>query len=183
VILDDGEDAVQDLVPAHRAVRYLHTPRHRSLGLKRNAACQATHGAIILHWDDDDRVRIQVEGLISSGAELCGIDRALFFDSRAPAAWEYVYPKGGAPWVYGATLCYRRSYWLAHPFGDVQIGEDTRFAAAARAGQLYVLPDNRFFVALVHAANTSPKQVRHPRFRPCDVAAVRALTGPDWPRP
>jgi glycosyltransferase involved in cell wall biosynthesis len=188
VIMDDGEDPVEDLVPTHKAVRYLRTPRHRSLGLKRNAACEAARGEIILHWDDDDwyasdRIRIQVEGLIASNAELCGIDRALLFDARAQAAWEYVYPRGGTPWVYGATLCYRRSYWLAHPFDDLQIGEDTRFAAAAREGQLSVLPDNRFFVGLVHPANTSPKQVRDPRWRPCDVATVLALTGPDWPKP
>ena len=188
VILDDGEDAVEDLVPAHKSVRYLRAPRHRSLGLKRNAACAAALGEIIMHWDDDDwyapdRIRVQVEGLTSSGADVSGVDRALLFDPRTPAAWEYVYPKGGTPWVYGATLCYRRAYWLAHPFADMQIGEDTHFAAAAQAGQLSVLPDNRFFVALVHAANTSPKHVRDPRWRPREVAVVRDLTGPDWPGP
>jgi hypothetical protein len=118
-----------------------------------------------------------------NGADLCGIDRALFFDPRTPAAWEYVYPPGSAPWVCGATLCYRREYWRANPFVDASIGEDTRFAAAVRPGRLHVLRDNRFFVALVHAANTSPKQVRDPRWRPYEVAAVRALTGSDWPQP
>src|SRR4029077_2383856 len=84
VILDDGDDSVADMIPSHPALRYLRTPRHRTLGLKRNAACEAAHGDLILHWDDDDwyaphRIRTQVEALHASGADLCGIDRALFF--------------------------------------------------------------------------------------------------------
>jgi len=188
IILDDGEDAVGDLVPTHPALRYLRTARHRSLGAKRNAACDAARGEIIMHWDDDDwyapdRVRKQVDALCASGAELCGIDRVLFFDPRVPAAWEYAYTSGGAPWVYGATLCYRRDYWRAHPFADVSIGEDNFFAGAARRDQLCVMSENRFFVALVHADNTSTKDVRDPRWRSCEVAIVRNLTGLDWPTP
>jgi hypothetical protein len=33
---------------------------------------------------------MQVEALQASGADLCGVDRALFFDPRIPAAWQYV---------------------------------------------------------------------------------------------
>jgi hypothetical protein len=187
IILDDGEDSVEDLAPAHPAVRYVRGPRHRTLGAKRNAACELACGDIILHWDDDDwyaphRIRAQVDALSRSGAELCGIDKVLFYDPRAPSAWEYNYPPGGAPWVYGATLCYRRDFWRAHRFPDVTVGEDNVFAGAARPGEICVMPDNRFFVALVHSANTSPKQVRDPRWRPCDVATVRELVGETWPR-
>jgi GT2 family glycosyltransferase len=186
IILDDGEDAIADLVPDNPALRYLRTPHHRTLGGKRNAACETANGEILLHWDDDDwyapdRVRLQVEALLASGADLCGLDRILFYDPRVPAAWEYVYPAGGVPWVYGATLCYRRDYWRVHPFPDLSVGEDNAFAAAARAGELHVIPDNRFFVALVHSGNTSPKNTRDPRWRPCDADVVRALTGLNWP--
>jgi glycosyltransferase involved in cell wall biosynthesis len=188
VILDDGADAVGDLVPTHPAIRYLRTQNHRSLGAKRNAACEAAHGDIILHWDDDDwyaphRIRYQVEALTAGNAELCGIDRALCFDPRLPAAWEYVYPPVGPPWVYGATLCYRRAFWRAHPFPDMNVGEDTCFAAAAQPRQVRTLPDNLFFVALVHAANTSPKHVGDRRWQPRPVEIIRAVTGGNWPPP
>src|SRR4029077_7026742 len=128
-----------------------------------------------------DRVRVQVEALLESGADLCGLDRVLFYDPRIPAAWEYVYPSGGVPWVYGATLCYRLDYWRMHPFPDLSVGEDNAFAAAARAGELHWIPVNRCFFALVHPGNTSPKNTRDPRWRPYDDAAVRALVGPAWP--
>ena len=187
IILDDGDDALDDLVPDHPALRYVRRQRHRSLGAKRNAACELACADIILHWDDDDwyaphRIRAQVDALSRSGAEICGIDKVLFFDPRAPAAWEYVYTPGGSPWVYGATLCYRRDFWRAHPFADVTVGEDNVFAGAARASEICVMSDNHFFVGLVHSANTSAKQVRDPRWRPCDVGAVRELVGDAWPR-
>src|SRR5690349_3155219 len=80
VIIDDGTDPVADLIPSHPALRYLRTRRHRTLGTKRNAACEAARGDVILHWDDDDwyaphRIRTQVEALFASDADLCGIDR------------------------------------------------------------------------------------------------------------
>ncbi len=187
IIVDDGDDAVEDLAPPHPSVRYVRRPRHANLGAKRNAACELACADIILHWDDDDwyaphRIRAQVDALARTGAEICGIDKVLFYDPRAPSAWEYAYPPGGAPWVYGATLAYRRGFWAAHRFAEVTVGEDNMFAGAARANEICVMPDNRFFVGLVHGANTSPKQVRDPRWRPCDVGEVRALVGDAWPR-
>jgi len=141
-----------------------------------------------LHWDDDDwyaphRIRTQVEALSATRADLCGIDRVLFVDPRAPAAWEYVYPRAGAPWVYGAAMCYRRAYWRAHPFAEMNVGEDTQFAAAAQPDQVCVLEDNRFFISLVHATNTSPKQVRDPRWQSRPVEIITAITRGDWPAP
>lgn len=186
IILDDGADPVADLIPPHPALRYLRTSPHPSLGAKRNAACAAARGEVILHWDDDDwyaphRIRVQLEALLASGAEICGIDRAFFIDPAAAAAWEYVYPPRAAPWVCGAALCYRRSYWRTHPFPETNIGEDTRFVTSAQRNQVHVMPDNRFFVALIHEANSSPKHVHDPRWQPADFAALRTLTGRNWP--
>ena len=189
VILDDGEDAVGDLVPDVSNIRYIRTQKYKSLGQKRNAAVEAARSEILLHWDDDDwyapqRVRVQVEALLASGADICGVDRAFFMDPAARAAWEYVYPQtAAAPWVCGATLCYRRDFWAAHRFTDLQVGEDTCFAAAVHPARLHVLPENRFFVALIHRGYTSPKHVHDSRWRRADFAMLRALTGPDWPAP
>jgi glycosyltransferase involved in cell wall biosynthesis len=86
VILDDGDDPVADLIPSHPAIRYVRTPRHRSLGAKRNAACEAARGDVILHWDDDDwyaphRIRIQVK--CTRAAPNCAASTAPFSSIRA----------------------------------------------------------------------------------------------------
>jgi O-antigen biosynthesis protein len=188
VILDDGDDPIADLVPSHPSIRYLRTPRHRDLGAKRNAVCEAARSDIILHWDDDDwyapdRIQLQIEALHASGADLCGLDSAFLVDPRLRAAWEYIHPPGAAPWIFGATMCYRREYWHANPFPNANIGEDVRFVFHARPGQLHVIPNRYFFVSLIHASNTSPKHTRDSRWRQSDFAAICALTGPYWPPP
>ena len=185
VILDDGSDPIADLVPDDPVIRYIRAPKFASLGGKRNAACEAAAGDVLLHWDDDDwyaphRVQAQVEALCASGADLCGIDRVWFLDPGAVAGWEYVYPAGGAPWVCGATLCFRREFWRAHPFALINVGEDTLFAAAADRARLHVLPDKGIFVGLIHNANTCPRPTHNALWRPAPVAEISAAMGADW---
>jgi hypothetical protein len=185
VILDDGGDAVGDLVPPRAELRYSRAARRRSLGAKRNAACEAARGDIILHWDDDDwyapwRLSYQVEELLANNADLCGLDRVLFLDDAGERAWEYVYPRGSPAWVCGGTLCYRKALWDRNRFPEVNIGEDTRFVFNARSARIKVLERSGFFVGRVHDANTSRKEVRDARWRAIPPDAVRAMVGGIW---
>lgn len=185
VILDDGDEAVADLVPADPQIRYLRETGRQSIGIKRNRACEAARGDIIAHWDDDDwyapqRLRRQVEALIAGDADLCGLDRVLFFDAAGQRAWEYVFPPNSGPWVYGATLCYRKPLWRRNPFPQINVGEDTRFVANARGARITALADNSIYVGVVHAANTSPKHTHDPRWQPRPLAIIAAAMGPDW---
>ncbi len=187
LVLDDGSDSVADLIPRDPQIRYIRRPHRQAIGAKRNAACAEARGDIILHWDDDDwyaptRISMQVEALERTQADICGIDRVFFMEPLTRQAWEYVYPKAGAPWVYGATLCYRRAFWRRNPFPELTVGEDTRFVLGVRDAHVHILPDNRFFVGLVHAANTCPKRIRDARWQPRPFADIRAITGSDWPR-
>src|SRR5690242_6781724 len=54
IIIDDGIDAVGDLIPEHEAIRYVRVNERVTVGAKRNLACEQARGAIIAHWDDDD---------------------------------------------------------------------------------------------------------------------------------
>lgn len=189
IILDDGEDDVSDVVPPNPQIRYFRHNRRQPLGRKRNMACEEAHGDLIAHWDDDDwyapfRLRRQVETLLATGADICGIDRVRFLDAAARRAWEYVYPRGQTPWVYGATLCYRKSFWRNNPFPEIGVGEDNRFVFAAPQGRVEAMADSAIFVGMIHGANTSPKRMRDPRWRPYPVEAVEAVmrqTGPARP--
>ena len=68
LILDDGGQSVEDLVPPDPCIRYIRLDKHMVLGAKRNFACNLAQGSIIAHWDDDDwiaphRLSYQVEAL------------------------------------------------------------------------------------------------------------------------
>lgn len=184
IVVDDGPDAISDLIPADPRVRYIRLAARATIGAKRNLACEQARGELIVHWDDDDwtaswRLENQVQGMINSGADLCGLDKPLFYDPRADRAWQYVYPPGGKSWVAGGTLCYTRPFWRENPFPNINVGEDTRFVWGASARRMLALEDPGFFVAIIHPGNTSVKRTSDPRYQAKESAEVRKLLGGD----
>jgi glycosyltransferase involved in cell wall biosynthesis len=180
VIVDDGGDCVGDLVPGDPRVRYVREPQRLSLGAKRNLACGLARGQVFVHWDDDDwhapwRVSYQVGELLRRDADLCGLERLWFYDPQHQRAWQYRYPGVGPPWVAGGTFCFRRTLWERHRFADVTVGEDTRYVREAGAARIAILERDDFYVARVHAANTSRKHTTGSSWHPVDVATVREL--------
>jgi len=138
-----------------------------------------------VHWDDDDwsggdRVSDQVRTLTKSGADFVRPEsRALLRTGHRSRLGVSLSP-GGRPWAYGATLCYTKAFWRRNPFPDTALGEDTRFVWSNCPSRLEALDDRRWFVATIHTANTSPKQVSDRRWRRCETADVRSMAGIGW---
>jgi glycosyltransferase involved in cell wall biosynthesis len=185
IILDDGTDAVSDLVPLDRRIRYVHLRQKLTVGAKRNLACEQAQGSIIAHWDDDDwhgphRLRYQVEALLREGTDLCGINTLLFYDIDNARAWKYVYPNGRKVWLSGSTLCYKRTFWTSNRFANINVGEDARFVWSSSRERMTVLPDLTFHVSIIHKQNVSPKRVNGVYWKPYQVEEIRSLLGADW---
>jgi len=153
IVLDDGTDAVRDLLPHDPRVRYERLGRRLTLGGKRNLGCERARGDFIAHWDDDDwmadwRLSYQVQALLDDPtADVCGLDRLLFYEPASDRAWEYIYPPGDRRWVAGGTMCYRKSFWQRHRFPETNEGEDTRLLWSARRASIVSLLDRGFYVA------------------------------------
>ncbi len=185
LILDDGDDRIADLVPDDPRIRYVALAERMVLGAKRNLACDLARGAFIAHWDDDDwiapqRLSRQVSVLQTTGAELCGAARQLYYQPSANRAWLYEYPVAHRRWVAGNTLCYRKSFWTRNRFPDIQVGEDTRFVWSPHARNTALMSDTDICVGLVHAHNTSPKSLTGPFWRPHPLVDVQRLLGEDF---
>jgi len=185
IIVDDGTDAIGDLVPVDERFRYMRLNVRTTVGAKRNLACEQARGSIIAHWDDDDwhaqhRLRYQVEALLLEGADMCGINTLLFYDTGSQHAWQYVYRSGGRVWLSGSSLCYRRSFWASNRFANINLGEDARFVWNGRAGRITTLSDTTFHVGIIHPHNVSPKKTNGPYWRPYPVEEIRGFLGADW---
>jgi glycosyltransferase involved in cell wall biosynthesis/GT2 family glycosyltransferase len=183
VVVDDGEDPVEDLLPDDPRIRYVRLDRPMLLGEKRNLCNELARGDLLAHWDDDDwsapdRLSRQVAALRTMGAELCGLRDQLYYEPRTDRAWRYTYPRGQRPWVAGNTLCYRRARWRRHPFAPVAVGEDTRFVWAAGESEPAALSED-FHIGVIHPGNSSRKVTSGAYWRPVDVAAAHRLLGPD----
>src|ERR1041384_798158 len=187
IVVDDGADAIGDLLPTDERVRYVRVRERLTVGAKRNLACEQARGEIIAHWDDDDwhaphRLKLQVAALLNTGALVCGINRLLFYDVRDGRGWQYAYPARQRLWLSGSSLCYRREFWAANRFAGVNVGEDARFVWSGQPEQMYVLPDSTFHIGIIHAHNVSPKQTGGAYWSPYPVEQLRELFGTDWPR-
>ena len=180
IVVDDGADRIGDLLPDDPRIRLLRSEQRLAVGAKRNLACAAARGDVLMHWDDDDwmapwRMSYQVRELEARRAQVCGLDRLYFYDAEMRRAWRYVYPDGSRGWVAGGTLCYRREVWQSHQFPDINEGEDTRFVWSLRGIPLLALPDSTFYVATIHPGNTSRKRTGERRYQPVPAEAVEAL--------
>ncbi len=163
LVVSDGEP-VADLIPP--GVRHLHLDGQRKIGPKRNAGCEQARGEIITHFDDDDfsapgRLVDQLQRLCESGKAVTGYYSMRFTDGRS--WWQY---RGASCYALGTSLCYRRDWWVAHPFEPVHVGEDNGFVyAAQRAGQLVSAEAGDLMWATNHAGNTSPRETQSDGWR------------------
>ena len=86
----------------------------------------------------------------------------------------------GGPWVYGATLCYRKSLWRRSPVSRNLRGR--RHAFCRRARRLPgcgCIAATEMYVGLIHPGNTGPKRTDEPTWRSQPLDRVAEIAG-DW---
>jgi glycosyltransferase involved in cell wall biosynthesis len=185
LVIDDGTDSIADLIPDDRRISYVQLDTHPSLGGKRNLGCEMARGEYIMHWDDDDwatpsRIATQMRAMIAHPEiDICGLDRLYFYDPSRNEAWFYAHPPGSRAWLAGNTLCYRKSLWRKQPFPEINEGEDTLFVWSLSERQMLPLRNPNFFVATIHAQNTSPKQTATPGWNRVSQEEIARVFGSD----
>jgi hypothetical protein len=124
--------------------RWEHRPElaGRTIGFLRNQANALVGDAdMIAHFDTDDishprRIEEQVQPLQASGTDAVGYNEVLFWregghpHNPAPDGEAWLYTNHSRAYAIGASLCYWRKAWTAHPFLDAPknsqaSGEDT----------------------------------------------------------
>lgn len=173
IIVDDGKYPVKDLIPADSRIYYSYCDPLGTIGLKRNSTIQQSSGSIIVHWDDDDWyamdwVSQQVNFLLSTNSDVCGIRHVHYYSPLMNAFWQGDALNRNDPnrkvWLNGATLAYTRAYWASHPFGDLQKGEDEDFVQQTGA-RVYAHDYIDGFIAILHAHNTTVKPFENTKFK------------------
>lgn len=169
IIIDDGKESIASILPQHRRIKYFYVPPLGSIGVKRNYACNLAEGEIIIHWDDDDWyahdwISKQVELVKNIDADIYGLNEIVFFSPLRQQYWKYADKNTERPWLSGATMAYRKSFWAAHPFKDIQIGEDYDYIWNNGA-RIYAHDYTDGFYAVLHAGNTTLKPFEDKRHK------------------
>ena len=133
VVVDSGDDAVEDLCRGDARIRYFRAPRGATIGTKRNLACSEGRGVVVVHWDDDDwsgseRLRVQVEPIASGRADVTGMENRYVWNLTDGSFWTIsadLHRRMFVGNVHGGTLAYRKSLLGAGlRYLDVNIAED-----------------------------------------------------------
>ena len=185
IVIDDGTDAIQDLIPHREYIRYFRLDKKISLGAKLNMACKYAKGNIIANWDDDDwyaerRLKYQVSVLQNGKTELCGINNLLYYDLENKKAYQYIYPKNQRTWLLGSSLCYRKELWNRINFAEINVGMDGLFVWATPPDRIAVLPDSTIAVHMIHNNNVSEKKTDGSWWSPYPVDEIKKLMNTDW---
>lgn len=168
IILDDADDPsfpdgfqfqpAWGGSPAGLYYSRLHSEKRKTIGYKRNLACQLALGEFIIHFDSDDysapeRMADQVMRLLQSGKSVTGYHSIKFTDGTS--WWQY---QGYSGWAFDSSLCYRRAFWREiAQFADANDGLEESFRAAAiRRNDFVSVDGHELLLASIHSDNTSP---------------------------
>ncbi|MBO9205508.1 MULTISPECIES: glycosyltransferase [Niastella] len=185
IVIDDGTDTVQDLIPDNPLIRYIYLDKKITLGAKLNMACSSAKGEIIVHWDDDDwyapwRIHYQKDVLDNERTDLCGINNLLYYDLRNKKAFKYIYPSNQRVWLLGSSLCYKKKLWCKNQFADIDVGMDGLFVWATPPERISVLTDHSFSVHMIHDYNVSPKKTDGAWWHKHPVEHIQEIMCKDW---
>ncbi|MGY3051901.1 glycosyltransferase involved in cell wall biosynthesis [Pedobacter sp. UYEF25] len=185
IVIDDGEDCVEDLMPAYENIKYVRLTTRITLGAKLNMGCSSASGSIIMHWDDDDwyaphRIDYQVSQLKKNRSEICGINQLIYLDVRSNRGFEYKYPTSEPKWLLGSTLCYERSRWARNMFKEINVGMDGLFVWNTPQEKVTVLENKSMSVHLIHHDNISPKDTRNERWHDYSLAKIKSIMKEDF---
>jgi hypothetical protein len=184
IVVDDGSDSIEDLMPSDERIRYIRPPGRLTIGAKRNLAAELASGELLANWDDDDwvaswRLSYEVDALLRSDADVVGLNTLLYFEPASGRAWRYAYPRNDAPWVHDPTLCLRRATWEGDRFPDTNYSLDMTYLTRGRRKRVTALENERFYVGMIHSGNTSRKDTRGGRWRPTQADEILALMAAD----
>ena len=170
IIIDDGQDSIEDLAKDQDRVRYIRLAGRLPLGAKRNLACELARGELVANWDDDDwigcdRLTEQSKVLNDTGAQVCGARDLSYYAPLAGQAWRYTRQSSDPLSLCGGTLLYRKSLWQEHRYPELDFGEDETFVRGLPSASLQIMSADPFYVGILHGANTAPKSLRPPRWK------------------
>jgi glycosyltransferase involved in cell wall biosynthesis len=171
VIVDNGNDGTESLIPKHPAIRYIKLPGgRRPTGEMRNLCCEASQGEVIVHFDSDDwsaadRIEKQVEAL--GDGNITGYRSISFYDERSGKAYKFCAEI--KRYMMGTSLCYKRAWWDSIRFRpQLGVGEDWDFVQRSR-GQYVSADGEQMIVARIHNHQTSVKALNRSEYKEIPV--------------
>lgn len=163
VIVDDGEDSIEDTLIGISNVKYVRLDKKTSIGEKRNIGVQSAMYNTIVMMDDDD---VYPNNSILHRVAMMGNKQCVFcttipcYDIQKYSSFMNVppYTLSMSERVSEASLGFTRKFWEDRKFTDIQIAEGNAFIHG-REEMCRELSPQEVIVSLVHSKNTSSRKI------------------------
>jgi glycosyltransferase involved in cell wall biosynthesis len=169
IVVDDGTDPIEDLLPADNRIHYWRQHTRADHGSKMNAACASANAEYLAVHDDDDeyapdRIDRLVEALNAPRSVVVGSSVLWYRISGTRQVFRYTPPEDPAPWI--GAIMFRKDWWVTHKFKALPYGADLQFLKGAPRDRWVDLEDPNLAVCGIHAGNADRKAVtREPYFK------------------
>lgn len=178
IILDDGEDSIEDLIPEDPRIRYERLEQRINIPRKRNLCVQLARGSVIIHFDDDDwsapgRIAAQLHHLKQFSIGITGFHSILFWEERSRKLWKYFGSRG---YACGTSFAYLKAFWRRYPFPEgVDLGSDNCVIYGARSRNAAITHDGgQLVVARIHGEQSNRKNLNGQNYRAMPPDALPA---------
>jgi len=166
VVVDDGDDCIEDTLIGIPHVRYIRSEKGLTIGEKRNLGVQNAMYDIVVMMDDDDvypnnSILQRVAMMLKSPAKECGFSTAIpCYDIIKFSSYMNIppYHLPMAQRVSEATLIFTKNFWEQRKFSNIQIAEGETFISG-REQMCREISPQEVIVSLVHPKNTSSRRV------------------------
>lgn len=177
IIVDDSEptESASDKIipfgekfpPNSLTLTYIPLARKRSIGYKRNLACERAKHSILLMMDDDDhypstsfRRRVAYLRNGRQPYECAACTTIAMYDLLKGVSAVNVppYTLSLAERCSEATLTFTKQFWNTQKFPDIDIGEGESFLEG-RCSQVLEMPPQQIIVAFSHGKNLSSRKI------------------------
>jgi len=165
VIVDDGDDPIEDTLIGVPNVKYIRSETRMSIGEKRNLGVRSASYDTIVMMDDDDvypnNSVLQRVAMMMACGKSCGFCTVLpSYDIVKYSSFiNFPPPKlGMSERLSEATLVFTRKFWEERNFSDIQIAEGNAFIHGREQMCMELSPQD-VIVSLVHPLNTSSRRL------------------------
>jgi hypothetical protein len=166
IIVDDGDDPIEDTLIGVPNVVYVRLSEKKTIGEKRDIGVSKAMYDIVAFMDDDDvypnnSIIERAAMMLKTPSKECAFCSVLpCYDIMKYSSFMNAPPLNlsMSERVSEATLIFTKSFWEARKFGDVQIAEGDAFIRG-REHMCRELSPQEVIVSLVHSANTSSRKI------------------------
>jgi len=166
IIVDDGEDSIEDTLIGVPNVVYVRLDSKKTVGEKRNIGVSKAMYDVVTFMDDDDvypnnSVLQRTAMMLKTPAKECAFCTTIpCYDISKYSSFMNVPPLQleMSERVSEATLIFTKKFWEERPFSEVQIAEGDSFIRG-REHMCRELSPQEVIVSLVHPLNTSSRKI------------------------